>query len=483
MERIETEERALRLARTIVGDIRLYNADAVARKDDMTAEVSEGRALFRQRTAPALHHIYEEIVANAGLVDHAQPQDSQYGETKGADLLSFLKTPGQAKAETVTPPKPNMSDPAHPQKGVAPTVHTAETAVHEFPISKQYFGRNNQNMAPISTKSANDNVTPIPGRPAAGAQTSGLVAMSNDEKTTPVSGIPATILGHSPPTSDRPAVSPIRAILEQRSKQTETGFQTPPMGTPIKAASSRLGGVTATSVSATRQSRATSTNSTTPPMMFMSSQPSAESTSPTMPAPPRPESTRIPVDSVSPTMPAPSGLSGQIQKPALQNELTPAAPPQNTGALPPAHTLSQTSSVPAPVSRPPTLGLNSTPSPGSQPRFGPSSVPRGAPSTREAANLNTNSPTATATATATSGADLFQPYPPGGVGFPQNTSLPVYHSVETPISPSPHSPVIPYDEEERTELGKPGMNRIIIILLAFLFVLSAIAWGLWFLLG
>lgn len=65
--RIETEEHATRLARAICDDILLYNQDAIASGQDMTAAIEEGRNVYRERVAERLLPIFEQALAAKGL--------------------------------------------------------------------------------------------------------------------------------------------------------------------------------------------------------------------------------------------------------------------------------------------------------------------------------------------------------------------------------------------------------------------------------
>lgn len=66
MKLLDDPERARRLALAILSDVTLYNQEAIASGGDLTAPVAEGRELYRSRTAPSLHGIYEELVAERG---------------------------------------------------------------------------------------------------------------------------------------------------------------------------------------------------------------------------------------------------------------------------------------------------------------------------------------------------------------------------------------------------------------------------------
>lgn len=73
MALIETEEAARRLARAIASDLALYNDAKVTAGirddnlfDSISSELSEGRALYESRVAPALHrkNLYERAIVD-----------------------------------------------------------------------------------------------------------------------------------------------------------------------------------------------------------------------------------------------------------------------------------------------------------------------------------------------------------------------------------------------------------------------------------
>jgi hypothetical protein len=58
-EMIDDEQKARRLARAIVSDLRLYNKDRIASGADLTSEIEEGRQLFKSRVSGAFHAVFE----------------------------------------------------------------------------------------------------------------------------------------------------------------------------------------------------------------------------------------------------------------------------------------------------------------------------------------------------------------------------------------------------------------------------------------
>ena len=67
MARIQAADRAQKLAKAIVADIRLYNADDLSHGRDVSDAVAEGRDLFRQRVDASLYGVFEEVLSQLGL--------------------------------------------------------------------------------------------------------------------------------------------------------------------------------------------------------------------------------------------------------------------------------------------------------------------------------------------------------------------------------------------------------------------------------
>jgi hypothetical protein len=95
---IEKEEAAKRLARVILSDIELYNAQKVRSRADLKPELDEGYALFRSRVAPELVPIFSKVVA-----------DRLGGDRKAAPAPKAAPPPVAA----VTPPPPPPGSPRH----------------------------------------------------------------------------------------------------------------------------------------------------------------------------------------------------------------------------------------------------------------------------------------------------------------------------------------------------------------------------------
>jgi hypothetical protein len=73
VERIDTEAGATRLARAISADILLYNGDAIAKGQDVSAAIAEGRDLFRSRVTESHWHLFDTAFATMSLAAGAAP--------------------------------------------------------------------------------------------------------------------------------------------------------------------------------------------------------------------------------------------------------------------------------------------------------------------------------------------------------------------------------------------------------------------------
>lgn len=74
MARIESKEGAVRLARAIAADIVLYNSDRVARGEDLSSEIREGRELYESRALPEFHPLFD-----VALAEHRVPVTASAG--------------------------------------------------------------------------------------------------------------------------------------------------------------------------------------------------------------------------------------------------------------------------------------------------------------------------------------------------------------------------------------------------------------------
>jgi hypothetical protein len=70
---ISDPAQARRLARAIASDIKLYNEDKLAGGQDLSAEIDEGRALYRARVDSALMQPYEQAILELGLRGTSRP--------------------------------------------------------------------------------------------------------------------------------------------------------------------------------------------------------------------------------------------------------------------------------------------------------------------------------------------------------------------------------------------------------------------------
>lgn len=67
MNKINTISAAKRFAEAILADVRVYNADAIQRGDDLSHEIAEARALYQGRVKPLLFPLFEQALANSGI--------------------------------------------------------------------------------------------------------------------------------------------------------------------------------------------------------------------------------------------------------------------------------------------------------------------------------------------------------------------------------------------------------------------------------
>lgn len=62
MALLETDEAAVRLARAIVADIELYQAEIITAGGDLSESIAEGRALYRTRVPERFHAFFEDAL-------------------------------------------------------------------------------------------------------------------------------------------------------------------------------------------------------------------------------------------------------------------------------------------------------------------------------------------------------------------------------------------------------------------------------------
>lgn len=113
MGRIDDDAAAERLARSILADISLYHEREIATgAPGLGSAVDEGRALFQERVDPALHAVFEEVLAGSPL--------APWGAVVRAD--------GYRAARRVVP-LAGPKAPAPPQSSVAIPILVALTGV------------------------------------------------------------------------------------------------------------------------------------------------------------------------------------------------------------------------------------------------------------------------------------------------------------------------------------------------------------------
>jgi hypothetical protein len=76
---ITERERAERLARAILADVRLYHETEIREHSPKVhGALQEGRELFQQRVDPSLHGVFDTEIANAGLTPWGAPLREPY---------------------------------------------------------------------------------------------------------------------------------------------------------------------------------------------------------------------------------------------------------------------------------------------------------------------------------------------------------------------------------------------------------------------
>jgi hypothetical protein len=60
---ITSEDSAVRLARAVVTDLRLYNETRLLSGEDLTEEIAEGRQVYRDHVEPSLYHLFDTTLA------------------------------------------------------------------------------------------------------------------------------------------------------------------------------------------------------------------------------------------------------------------------------------------------------------------------------------------------------------------------------------------------------------------------------------
>jgi hypothetical protein len=72
---ISDPAQARRLARAIASDIKVYNEDKLRNGEDLTAEIEEGRELFRERATPGMMYHYDAALIDVGLRSDIRPSN------------------------------------------------------------------------------------------------------------------------------------------------------------------------------------------------------------------------------------------------------------------------------------------------------------------------------------------------------------------------------------------------------------------------
>jgi hypothetical protein len=93
------DDRATRLARAILADIQLYNAEAIGQASPAVNEaIAEGRALFRSRVDPSLHSVFETALAASSLAAWGAPIDHTY---RAPPAPPVVRAPAQSNSQVL----------------------------------------------------------------------------------------------------------------------------------------------------------------------------------------------------------------------------------------------------------------------------------------------------------------------------------------------------------------------------------------------
>ena len=108
---IDNEYDARKLARVIVSDIKLYNAEKIAKGKELSDEIAEARALFARRVDPSLHTIFEEAIVRSKLARRAPDRPAPApavapAPAKAQDPLPPPTPPSHAQSHTPLPRPP-----------------------------------------------------------------------------------------------------------------------------------------------------------------------------------------------------------------------------------------------------------------------------------------------------------------------------------------------------------------------------------------
>lgn len=104
---IDDEDKARRLARAVASDIRLYHEAELATGADLSQPIAEGRELFESRVVPALHPLFDVVMAEMGVTRVAPPT---------------YRAPAGQPVEAAPRPRPMLEPSPTPRTGTGPDV-------------------------------------------------------------------------------------------------------------------------------------------------------------------------------------------------------------------------------------------------------------------------------------------------------------------------------------------------------------------------
>jgi hypothetical protein len=237
---IDTEEAAARLARVILSDIELYNAKKIAAGLDLTAEIDEGRALFKSRVSGELLPVFENALASKNLGKRKRaPTPAPVVKAKPPVVETPQPAPA-APAAAPTPARPAAAGPMRPQvsavnappapqprPGLAPAARPAGAphAVNDVPSARHQIHASAApaTPAPVADRGSARHAAPPPGRVAPVSRTPDL-SHDDEDLPTPMPGMP-----------DEIAAEPIAASAPAAPRVSAPRLPATPPPVPVRA--------------------------------------------------------------------------------------------------------------------------------------------------------------------------------------------------------------------------------------------------------
>jgi hypothetical protein len=99
MALIDDMPAAQRLAKAILADIQLYNAETLAQGGDLSPQIAEGRELFHARVVPHFHPMFEAMLSESPVGGAARPGGSPFAAVPPG--TTPLDTPSSGSSASV----------------------------------------------------------------------------------------------------------------------------------------------------------------------------------------------------------------------------------------------------------------------------------------------------------------------------------------------------------------------------------------------